>query len=273
MVECNNLCKGSEETCKHCKEHYIVSEEFYVGLRPSNGQEVVGYLVKNKDGVIQGILNRDTNFSELAWVDEGTVELYDIEVVFRSFEFARKMEDKKPVLGDDGKEVLAYPDCQLPEYQTESSAGADFFCAEEVVVPSIWRDVIKALLPINMTTDKDIVIDGKYKFDIKPTLVHTGIKSCMYKDEGLFLYNRSSNPKKIGLILANGVGVVDSDYYNNEDNDGEIMFAFYNLKPWDTKLKVGDRIGQGVFEKFLRPVKGLRVKNSKRSGGFGSTGK
>ena len=55
----------------------------------------------------------------------------------------------------------------------------------------------------------------------------------MQDDEMLLLYNRSSNPKKKGLILANSVGVVDKDYYGNVDNDGHIMFAFYNIKDED----------------------------------------
>ena len=93
----------------------------------------------------------------------------------------------------------------------------------------------------------------------------------MEEDEVLDLFNRSSNPKKIGLVLANGVGVVDADYYNNTDNDGEIMFAFYNFKPWNVTIKVGDRIGQGVFSKFYRPTVGLRVKDVERVGGIGST--
>ena len=54
----------------------------------------------------------------------------------------------------------------------------------------------------------------------------------MQDDEMLLLYNRSSNPKKKGLIMANSVGVIDKDYYGNPDNDGHFMFAFYNiLKP------------------------------------------
>lgn len=175
----------------------------------------------------------------------------------RSFEFARKMVDGEAVREPDERnvigEVKAFSDAQLPEYQTSHSAGADFFCAEEVEIPSIWELHRRGI-------------------DIKPTLVHTGVKASMEDDEVLELYNRSSNPKKLGLILANGVGVVDSDYYNNPDNDGEIMFAFYNIKHCSVTLKVGDRIGQGVFKKFLRPESGLRVKDSSRSGGFGSTG-
>lgn len=48
----------------------------------------------------------------------------------------------------------------------------------------------------------------------------------MPDDEVVLLYNRSSNPKKKGLIMANSVGVIDKDYYGNPDNDGHIMFAF-----------------------------------------------
>lgn len=107
----------------------------------------------------------------------------------------------------------------------------------------------------------------------QPTMVHTGIKASMLEDEVLYLYNRSSNPKKLGLILANGVGVVDADYFENPDNDGEIMFAFLNILPWSIKLKAGDKLGQGIFSKFLRPVDGLVVKSDKRVGGFGSTDK
>lgn len=111
------------------------------------------------------------------------------------------------------------------------------------------------------------------KHDIAPTLVHTGIKASMENDEVLELYNRSSNPKKLGLVLANGVGVVDSDYFENKDNDGEIMFAFYNFKPWAVTLKVGDKVDQGVFKKYLRPEKGLIINDENRDGGFGSTDK
>ena len=192
----------------------------------------------------------------------------------RSFEFAMKKNE-------NGELVKAYPNAKTPQYQTLKAAGADFFCAEEVVIPSIWKNLWRIFdkdfklnqFPLESNIVNDIndvkVIDKLFS----PTLVHTGIKSNMYDDEVLELYNRSSNPKKLGLILANSVGVVDADYYGNPDNDGEIMFAFYNLKPWDVTLKVGDRIGQGVFKEFLRPEVGLDINHKAREGGFGSTNK
>ena len=184
----------------------------------------------------------------------------------RSFEFARKKDENGKFI--DG--VKAYEGAQLPEYQTKGSAGADFFAAEEVTIPSIWKAAFDSI------SDKIIDIFKTRKWDdtikpIEPVLVHTGIKSCMEDDEVLELYNRSSNPKKFGMILANSVGVIDRDYYNNESNDGEIMFAFYNFSFVDKTVKVGDRIGQGVFKKFLRPEIGLRVKEEDRTGGIGST--
>jgi dUTP pyrophosphatase len=77
----------------------------------------------------------------------------------------------------------------------------------------------------------------------------------------------------LGLILANGIGIIDSDYYNNPDNEGHIMFQVYNIKrplPENTVvLHKGDRIGQGVFVRY-----GLTdddMVERVRTGGFGST--
>ena len=172
----------------------------------------------------------------------------------RGFEFALK----------DGEK--AFKDARLPVYATNRSAGADFFCAEDVTIPSIWTSVAKYVGNIvNIKSDKDTDI-------IKPTLVHTGVKACMEDDEVLEIYTRSSMPKKVGVVLANSVGIVDADYYNNPSNDGEIMFAYYNIRPFDVTIKAGDRIGQGIFKKFLKPTFNLEVEESDREGGFGSTG-
>ena len=204
--------------------------------------------------------------------------------MIRGFMFAQKVEKDSEgnpyfVFDKDGESVQAYPDAQLPEYQTKNAAGADFFCAEEVTIPSIWvglADILIAkgedLFVRAFSTFKNDLAENQGK-RLKPTKVHTGIKASMGDDEVLELYNRSSNPGKLGMVLANGVGVVDSDYFGSKDNDGEICFAFYNFMPWSVTIKVGDRIGQGVFKKYLRPEVGLRVKDCVRTGGFGSTNK
>ena len=134
----------------------------------------------------------------------------------------------------------------LPVRKTKLSAGYDFEAAEDCVVPA-------------------------FKPGQAPTLIKTGIKAYMMDDEYLMLCNRSSNPKKKGLVLSNGVGIVDSDYYGNPDNDGAIMFAFFNIKDEDIQIKKGECIGQGLFQKYLS----IDNDNAQgeRTGGFGSTSK
>ena len=134
----------------------------------------------------------------------------------------------------------------LPIRKTKCSAGYDIEAAENTIIPS-------------------------FKKGMKPTLVKTGIKAYMGEDEVLILANRSSNPGKKGLILANSIGVIDSDYYENPDNDGHIMFAFYNIKDEDIEIKKGDAIGQLIFMKYLTADNDNA--QGERKGGFGSTGR
>lgn len=103
------------------------------------------------------------------------------------------------------------------------------------------------------------------------TLVPTGVKAQMANDEVLMLFNRSSNPVKKGLVLINGVGVIDKDYYNNEQNEGEISFAFANTTDKDVAIEMNEKLGQGVFVKYFT-TNDDKTEN-KRKGGFGSTGK
>ena len=134
----------------------------------------------------------------------------------------------------------------LPVRSTKNSAGYDVEAAEDCIIPA-------------------------FKPGQKPTLVKTGIKAYMENDEVLILANRSSNPGKKGLILANSIGVVDSDYYENPDNDGHIMYAFFNFKAEDVEIKKGERIGQAIFQKYL--VTDNDIAQGERTGGFGSTNK
>ena len=102
-------------------------------------------------------------------------------------------------------------------------------------------------------------------------MIPTGIKAQFPEDEALFLFNRSSNPKKKGLIILNGVGVVDSDYYNNADNEGEMAFVFYNMLNEDVTLEAGEKLGQGIFMKYAKTDDDTA--EGERTGGFGSTGR
>ena len=133
-------------------------------------------------------------------------------------------------------------DIKLPERSTKFSAGYDFYAIEDILVP------------------------GKGAI----TYVKTGVKVKLTEDEFLMLCNRSSNPKKKELVLINGVGIVDSDYYGNPDNDGHIMFSLINLKDEDLYIKKGDSIGQAMFTKYLTVDNDTAT--GIRTGGFGSTG-
>ena len=134
----------------------------------------------------------------------------------------------------------------LPIRKTKYSAGYDVEAAEDVIIPKF--------------------IAGQ-----KPTLIKTGLKAYCPEDEFFILANRSSNPGKKGLVLANGIGIIDSDYYNNEDNDGHFMYAYYNFFDHDVEIKKGDVIGQAIFMKYLTVDNDNA--SGKRTGGFGSTNK
>ena len=147
----------------------------------------------------------------------------------RGFEIAKGFEEKG---------------INLPERKTRCSAAYDIEAAEDVVVPS-------------------------FKKGMKPTLVATGLKAYMQDDEVLYLYAKSSGFPKKGIVLSNCVGVIDGDYYENETNDGHIMFSIINLKDEDLHIKKGDSIGQAMFSKYL--VADDDNATGVRKGGFGSS--
>lgn len=133
----------------------------------------------------------------------------------------------------------------LPVRKTKGAAGYDIEAAEDIVIPM-------------------------YKPGIKPTLIPTGLKAYCMDDEYYMLVNRSSGPKK-GFIMANGIGIIDCDYYENETNDGHFMFQYYNFLDHDIEVKKGDIIGQVIFQKFL--ICDNDNATGERKGGFGSTDK
>ena len=128
----------------------------------------------------------------------------------------------------------------LPKRQTKNSAGYDFYVASDTVIKA--RSI--ALIP-------------------------TGVKAYMEVDEVLKIYVRSSMPMKKGLTLANNVGIIDSDYFENPDNDGHIMIQVLNFSDNDILVKKNDRIAQGIFLKYL--LTDDDTTNEERKGGFGST--
>jgi len=102
------------------------------------------------------------------------------------------------------------------------------------------------------------------------TVVPTGLKAYMGQDEYLAIHIRSGISIKNGLMLVNGVGVIDSDYYNNPDNEGHIMIAIYNGGDRPYAIQKGERIGQGIFQPYLTVDDDAAC--GERVGGMGSTG-
>lgn len=135
---------------------------------------------------------------------------------------------------------------KLPKRSTRNSAGYDFYNPERVEIPP-------------------------YKLGDNPTMVRTGVKVQMPEDEFLMLVNRSSNPKKKKLVIPNSIGIIDADYYNNPDNEGECYFGFYNVSNETVVIEAGEKLGQGIFIKY--GITEDDKATGERTGGFGSTGK
>lgn len=135
---------------------------------------------------------------------------------------------------------------KLPEKGSKKAAGYDFYSAEDVVINPF-------------KSPEDIVY------------VKTGVKALFPDDVALLLLNRSSNPKKKGLFLANGVGLVDADYYNNSANEGEIAFAFMNMTTAPIEIKINDKLGQGMFVSYKDLTNYSDKDVAERTGGFGSS--
>ncbi len=131
---------------------------------------------------------------------------------------------------------------KLPLRGSTGSAGYDFFAPIEIVIPAHGMEKIP-----------------------------TGVKAAMNEEEVLMLYPRSSIGFKTGIRLANTIGVVDFDYYNNEDNEGHIWVKFHNPTDEDYTIAAGDRFAQGIFMNYLTTDDDEAA--GERTGGLGSTGK
>jgi dUTP pyrophosphatase len=113
------------------------------------------------------------------------------------------------------------------------------------------------------------------EFEIAPgerKLVWTDIKAKMPYYQVLKMYVRSSIGIKKNLVLQNVTGIIDSDYYNNPSNDGNIGIMLWNTGSSIQKIEVGEKIAQGIFEQYY-VVDDDVVAGDLRVGGIGSTGK
>ena len=184
-------------------------------------------------------------------------------------------------------------DITIPKRKTISSAGYDLEVAEDIIIPS-YISQIKKLTLFDSANDYTTanIINGIFnpesfkrpkpktlkevasitkESSAKPTLVSTGLKCYLDPNTYLELSVRSSTPLKYWLVLANGNGIIDADYADNSENEGEIYLQLINLAPFDIKLQKGDCIGQGIIKPYF--ITANDRAEGERVGGFGSTEK
>ena len=133
-----------------------------------------------------------------------------------------------------------HPDAHLPEYQTAGAAGFDLAAVADVTVEP-----------------------GRV------SLVPTGLVIKVPFRMFLGIFARSSTPVKRGLMIANGVGVIDPDYCGATD---EVKIAVMNFTREPVTVRAGDRIAQGILLEapHVEWVQGATGESSR--GGFGSSG-
>ena len=135
-----------------------------------------------------------------------------------------------------------HPSARLPCYESASAAGFDLAASADVTIAP-----------------------GRV------TLVPTGLVIDVPREMFLGIFARSSTPLKRGLMIANGVGVVDPDYCGPAD---EVKIAVLNFTSEPVTVKAGDRLAQGILLPATRVAweEAEELKAESR-GGFGSTGK
>lgn len=136
----------------------------------------------------------------------------------RDFEKISFEQFKKDVKDD----IELYNEYSLPQRDSVYTAGYDIYLLEELTIKP-----------------------GERK------KVPTGIKSYFDKEEVLLLVVRSSMGFKYNIRLCNQVGIIDSDYYNNKDNEGHIWLMIQNEGEEEYNFKKGEAIVQGLFMKYL----------------------
>lgn len=139
------------------------------------------------------------------------------------------------------EKLTTKPEAIIPKRATHKSAGYDLAIIQEITInPG------------------------------ETVLAQTGIKAYMQDDEVLKIYIRSSLGYKKNIRLANSVGIIDADYYNNANNEGHIMIPLHNFSSQPVTLQKAERVAQAIFEKYLI-ASDESDEFKTRSGGFGHT--
>ncbi len=129
----------------------------------------------------------------------------------------------------------------LPEYQTSGSVAFDLYSRQNMIIPA--QSI--GLIPIN------------YIIEIPVGYMLTVV-------------TRSSTPKRKGLSVPHGIGIIDQDYHGEND---EILLQVYNFTNKDVEIKKGERIGQATFTRVdIAKWNEVDTMSKKDRGGIGSTG-
>ena len=154
----------------------------------------------------------------------------------RYFEKISFEQFKKDVQAD----INLYNDYLLPKRATKNSVGYDFYAINDIVIKP--NEIVK---------------------------IPTGYKANFNGDEGLLLIMRSGLGFKYNLRLTNQVGLIESDYYNNESNEGHMWVSIQNEGDKEVIISKNKAYCQGIFIKYL--VTDDDNVTDIRKGGFGST--
>lgn len=136
----------------------------------------------------------------------------------RDFEKISFKQFKKDVKED----INLYNEIKIPQRDSEATAGYDIYLLNDIEIKP--NEILK---------------------------IPTGLKCYFEKDEVLLLIVRSSMGFRHNIRLCNQVGVIDSDYYNNQDNEGHIWIRIQNEGNETVNIKAGEAIVQGIFLKYL----------------------
>ena len=167
------------------------------------------------------------------------------------------------------KRIAAFEKVSFAQYEKDF---ADAFPGHETAeIRAIYDDITKPKRATAGSAGYDF--SAPVAFVLKPgetIKIPTGIRARMDEDWVLCLFPRSGQGFKYRLQLNNTVGIIDSDYYNNEDNEGHIMIALLNYGKETVSLEKGERVAQGIFSKYL--ITNDDDATGVRTGGIGSTG-
>lgn len=189
--------------------------------------------------LLQGMIGKVVEIDEEEYV---VVNLGAHDWVFLPSDLIKLRERGFEIIKDEHRKHSDI-EIQLPTRGDSRSAGYDFYSNETVV--------------------------------LQPKQSHlfwTDVKSYMLDDEVLSIHVRSSIGTKKDLMLKNTTGIIDSSYYENISNDGNIGICLVNMGDKIQKIEKGERIAQGIFTKYLIADDDICLK-LERTGGFGSSGK